>query len=108
MKAIKVEKAKVAGGKPLHIRASFHNYGRIAFMGIGVVDPLLPLIGREMGATPFQVEWLFTSYIAVMSFSSLPAEIPTIIERAVDVKKAFAGNPHMELFSYMQVNLLVT
>jgi MFS family permease len=41
----------------------------IAFMGIGVVDPLLPLIGREMGATPFQIEWLFTSYIAVMSVS---------------------------------------
>ena len=41
----------------------------IAFMGIGVVDPLLPLIGRQMGATPFQVEWLFTSYIAVMSLS---------------------------------------
>lgn len=41
----------------------------IAFMGIGVVDPLLPLIGRAMGATPFQVEWLFTSYIAVMSLS---------------------------------------
>lgn len=41
----------------------------IAFMGIGVVDPLLPLIGREMGASPFQVEWLFTSYIAVMSLS---------------------------------------
>ena len=41
----------------------------IAFMGIGVVDPLLPLIGRQMGASPFQVEWLFTSYIAVMSLS---------------------------------------
>ena len=41
----------------------------IAFMGIGVVDPLLPLIGKQMGASPFQVEWLFTSYIAVMSLS---------------------------------------
>lgn len=41
----------------------------IAFMGIGVVDPLLPLIGRDMGASPFQIEWLFTSYIAVMSLS---------------------------------------
>jgi MFS family permease len=41
----------------------------VAFMGIGVVDPLLPLIGRSMGATPFDVEWLFTSYIAVMSIS---------------------------------------
>ncbi|MEM0127518.1 MAG: MFS transporter [Thermoplasmatales archaeon] len=41
----------------------------IAFMGIGIVDPLLPLIGKDMGATPFQIEWLFTSYIAVMSLS---------------------------------------
>lgn len=43
----------------------------IAFMGIGVVDPLLPLIGKAMGATPYQVEWLFTSYIAVMALSML-------------------------------------
>jgi len=43
----------------------------VAFMGIGVVDPLLPLIGREMGATPFQVEWLFTSYISVMAITML-------------------------------------
>lgn len=43
----------------------------IAFMGIGVVDPLLPLIGTAMGATPYQVEWLFTSYIAVMAVCML-------------------------------------
>ncbi len=43
----------------------------IAFMGIGVVDPLLPLIGKAMGASPFQVEWLFTSYIAVMAVTML-------------------------------------
>ncbi len=43
----------------------------IAFMGIGVVDPLLALIGKAMGATPFQVEWLFTSYIAVMAVTML-------------------------------------
>lgn len=42
-----------------------------AFMGIGVVDPILPLIGRSMGATPSEVEWLFTSYIAVMSLAML-------------------------------------
>jgi ACDE family multidrug resistance protein len=40
-------------------------------MGIGVVDPILPLIGRAMGATPAQVEWLFTSYIAVMAIAML-------------------------------------
>jgi ACDE family multidrug resistance protein len=43
----------------------------IAFMGIGVVDPILPLIGRAMGATAPQVELLFTSYIAVMSLTML-------------------------------------
>ena len=43
----------------------------VAFMGIGVVDPILPLIGRAMGATPSQVEWLFTSYIAVMAVAML-------------------------------------
>lgn len=43
----------------------------VAFMGIGVVDPLLPVIGKSMGASPFQVEWLFTSYIAVMSLAML-------------------------------------
>lgn len=43
----------------------------VAFMGIGVVDPILPLIGRSMGATPPQVEWLFTSYIAIMALAML-------------------------------------
>ncbi|MCL6633622.1 MAG: MFS transporter [Alicyclobacillus herbarius] len=43
----------------------------IAFMGIGVVDPILSEIGKEMGATQFQVEWLFTSYIAVMALAML-------------------------------------
>lgn len=43
----------------------------IAFMGIGIVDPLLPLIGHAMGATQVQVEWLFTSYIAIMALAML-------------------------------------
>ena len=43
----------------------------IAFMGIGVVDPILNMIGRAMGATPYQVEWLFTSYIAIMALTML-------------------------------------
>jgi len=43
----------------------------IAFIGIGVVDPILALIGKDMGATPLQVEWLFTSYIAVMALAML-------------------------------------
>ncbi len=47
----------------------------VAFMGIGVVDPILPLIGRAMGATPSQVEWLFTSYIAVMALAMLASGV---------------------------------
>ncbi len=43
----------------------------IAFMGIGVVDPILPIIGKAMGLTIAQVEWLFTSYIAVMALAML-------------------------------------
>lgn len=40
-------------------------------MGIGVVDPILSIIAKAMGATPYQVEWLFTSYIAVMALTML-------------------------------------
>ncbi|UOF90940.1 MFS transporter [Fodinisporobacter ferrooxydans] len=43
----------------------------IAFMGIGVVDPILGSILKAMGGTPFEVEWLFTSYIAVMALAML-------------------------------------
>ena len=38
----------------------------IAFMGIGLVDPILKPIADELGASPSQVSLLFTSYMAVM------------------------------------------
>jgi len=37
----------------------------ISFMGIGLVDPILPAISRELGATPGQTMWLFTSYLLI-------------------------------------------
>ncbi len=37
----------------------------VAFMGIGLVDPILPAIARGLHAGPGQVELLFTSYFAV-------------------------------------------
>lgn len=43
----------------------------IAFMGLGLVDPILPSIGKELHATPAQVELLFTSYNAVMAVAML-------------------------------------
>ena len=43
----------------------------IAFMGIGLVDPILPAIGASMNATKAQVELLFTSYMAVTGLAML-------------------------------------
>jgi MFS transporter, ACDE family, multidrug resistance protein len=38
----------------------------VAFMGIGLVDPILKPIGEALNASPSQVSLLFTSYMAVM------------------------------------------
>jgi len=43
----------------------------IAFMGIGLVDPILKPIADELGARPSQVSLLFTSYMAVMGVAML-------------------------------------
>ncbi|MBG6237194.1 MFS family permease [Mycetocola sp. CAN_C7] len=37
----------------------------IAFMGIGLVDPILPAIAADLDATPTEAEMLFTSYLVV-------------------------------------------
>jgi len=37
----------------------------IAFMGIGLVDPILPAIAHDLRATPTQTEMLFTSYLVI-------------------------------------------
>ena len=43
----------------------------VAFLGIGVVDPVLPLIGEKLHASGAQVELLFTTYLVVMAFAML-------------------------------------
>ena len=43
----------------------------IAFMGIGLVDPILKEIAAKLDATPSQVSLLFTSYMAIMGVSML-------------------------------------
>ncbi|GAA4216472.1 MFS transporter [Actinocatenispora rupis] len=43
----------------------------IAFMGIGLVDPILPAISHDLKATPSQVELLFTSYMLVTGVAML-------------------------------------
>lgn len=37
----------------------------VAFMGIGLVDPILPAISEELHATPTEAMLLFTSYLAI-------------------------------------------
>lgn len=59
----------LSGFPPAAVATAFATF--IAFMGIGVVDPILPVIGRAMGASAPQVELLFTSYIAVMAITML-------------------------------------
>ncbi|HKT56409.1 MAG TPA: MFS transporter [Microbacterium sp.] len=41
----------------------------IAFMGIGLVDPILPAIAKELQATPTQTEMLFTTYLFVTAIA---------------------------------------
>ena len=43
----------------------------VAFMGIGLVDPILPAIAGELHAGPSQVELLFTSYFAITGLAML-------------------------------------
>src|SRR3954469_12982782 len=43
----------------------------IAFMGIGLVDPILKEIAVKLEATPSQVSLLFTSYMAIMGIAML-------------------------------------
>jgi MFS family permease len=43
----------------------------IAFMGIGLVDPILPAIAESLQATPTETELLFTSYLLITGLAML-------------------------------------
>lgn len=43
----------------------------VAFMGIGLVDPILPSIAKGLDATAGQVSLLFTSYFLITAFAML-------------------------------------
>ncbi|GAA2314508.1 MFS transporter [Streptomyces violaceusniger] len=43
----------------------------ISFMGIGLVDPILPSLSAKLHATPSQVSLLFTSYLVVTAVAML-------------------------------------
>ena len=43
----------------------------VAFMGIGLVDPILPVLASDLDATPSEISLLFTSYFAMTGLSML-------------------------------------
>ncbi|WP_243420694.1 MFS transporter [Micromonospora globispora] len=43
----------------------------VSFMGIGLVDPILPALASSLHATPSQVSLLFTSYLVVTAVAML-------------------------------------
>lgn len=43
----------------------------VAFMGIGLVDPILPAIAEQLQASPVETEMLFTSYLLVTGAAML-------------------------------------
>ncbi|SHF72876.1 MFS transporter [Geodermatophilus nigrescens] len=43
----------------------------VSFMGIGLVDPILPALSEQLDASPSQVSLLFTSYLVVTAVAML-------------------------------------
>jgi MFS family permease len=43
----------------------------VSFMGIGLVDPILPSLSTKLHASPSQVELLFTSYLVITAIAML-------------------------------------
>ncbi|RKN85931.1 MFS transporter [Paenibacillus ginsengarvi] len=69
----------------------------IAFMGLGLVDPILPAIAKKLDASASEVSLLFTSYNAVMAVMML---ITGVITSRLGMKKTLlAGIMIIALFS---------
>jgi MFS transporter, ACDE family, multidrug resistance protein len=47
----------------------------VSFMGLGLVDPILPAIATSLHASPSDVELLFTSYFALTGISMLASSV---------------------------------
>jgi MFS family permease len=47
----------------------------VSFMGLGLVDPILPAIAKDLKASPSDVELLFTSYFALTGISMLASSV---------------------------------
>ncbi|GAB3869818.1 MFS transporter [Kibdelosporangium lantanae] len=69
----------------------------VSFMGIGLVDPILPAISQDLNATPSQVTLLFTSYLVITAVAML---ITGWVSSRIGAKKTLiAGLVLIVLFS---------
>ncbi len=69
----------------------------VSFMGIGLVDPILPAISHELHASPSQVTLLFTSYLVVTAVAML---ITNWVSSRIGAKKTLiAGLALIVVFS---------
>jgi predicted MFS family arabinose efflux permease len=60
----------------------------IAFMGIGLVDPILPVLAQDLDASPSQVTMLFTTYFAITGVAMLGTGF---VASRVGAKRALLG-----------------
>ena len=69
----------------------------VSFMGLGLVDPILPAIASDLHASPSQVSLLFTSYFAVTGVSML---VTSAIASRIGAKRTLlAGLALIVIFS---------
>ncbi|HSQ87410.1 MFS transporter [Romboutsia sp.] len=71
----------------------------LAFMGIGVVDPILPTIAKHIGASHWQIEMLFTAYILTMAIMMIPSGI--LATKLGDKKMMCIGLGIVTIFSLL-------
>ncbi len=69
----------------------------VSFMGLGLVDPILPAIASELDASPSDVELLFTSYFAVTGVSMLASSV--VASRIGTKRTLLAGLSLIIIFS---------
>jgi ACDE family multidrug resistance protein len=69
----------------------------VSFMGLGLVDPILPAIAHALRASPSGVELLFTSYFAVTGLSML---VSSVVASRIGTKRTLlAGLALVVVFS---------
>ncbi|GAA4763000.1 MFS transporter [Microbacterium gilvum] len=71
----------------------------VAFMGIGLVDPILPAIAEQLHATPAESELLFTSYLVITGLVML---FTSVVSSRIGAKRTLlAGLGFILVFAFL-------